>query len=355
MGKCRFFVRSALYLVFLHSLKVFAEGSGGDLQSKSPVLLFKKHLPGKKIALSSHVHDLDEDFFEVHAERFHTDHGVVLFAEYVEDGFADVDALFSFNDVGVAVEFAFAGQFHGDDARDFLKEILDFSLRAADLEAEAAVFLDNAGDVLGTFVGDDFSFIDNNDAVADGLYFGEDVRGEDDRVGLAEVSDEVADLDDLLGVKADGGFVEDDDGRVADERLRDPDTLLVPFGKVLDEAVAHVIDFRHLTDFGDVTFAVELAAADFVDEVQIFIDGHVHIQRGLFGEEADELFRLVGVFEDVDPADLGFPGRGGEVAGEDIHRGGFPRAVRTEEADDLTLLDFHRNTFHDRPRAVFLD
>ena len=53
------------------------------------------------------------------------------------------------------------------------------------------------------------------------------MRRENDRVRLAERSDEVPDLDYLLRVKTDGRLVEDYNARVADERLRDADSLLI--------------------------------------------------------------------------------------------------------------------------------
>ena len=38
-----------------------------------------------------------------------------------------------------------------------------------------------------------------------------------------------------------------------------------------------------------------------------------------------------------------------------IEAGGLAGSVRTEEAYDLSLVDFHRDALHDRPDAVFLD
>ena len=51
------------------------------------------------------------------------------------------------------------------------------------------------------------------------------MRGQNDGVVAAERSDQVTDLDDLLGVQTDGRFVEDDNLGVADECLCDTDTL----------------------------------------------------------------------------------------------------------------------------------
>lgn len=84
----------------------------------------------------------------------------------------------------------------------------------------------------------DASLIDDDNAVADRLHLLEDVGGQDDRVVLAEPADQPADLDDLLGVKSHGRFVENDDLGVSDERLGDADFSGGSLGKTADEAVS---------------------------------------------------------------------------------------------------------------------
>ena len=48
-----------------------------------------------------------------------------------------------------------------------------------------------------------------------------------DRVLFAEALDQLADLDDLLGVKADRRLVENDHRRIAQQRLRKADALAI--------------------------------------------------------------------------------------------------------------------------------
>ena len=69
--------------------------------------------------------------------------------------------------------------------------------------------------------------VDDDHALADRLHLRQDVGGKNDRVALAEALDQVADLDDLLRVEADGRLVQNQDGWVAEQRLRDADALLV--------------------------------------------------------------------------------------------------------------------------------
>ena len=76
-------------------------------------------------------------------------------------------------------------------------------------------------------VGHKAAVVDDDHALADRLHLRQDVGGKNDRVALAEALDQVADLDDLLRVEADGRLVQNQDGRVAEQRLRDADALLV--------------------------------------------------------------------------------------------------------------------------------
>ena len=67
----------------------------------------------------------------------------------------------------------------------------------------------------------------NNGAFADGFHLLHDVGAEQHSLFLAEVRDEVADVDELVGVEAGGGLVEDEHLRVMHHGLCKPDTLTV--------------------------------------------------------------------------------------------------------------------------------
>ena len=100
-------------------------------------------------------------------------------------------------------------------------------------------------------------------------------------MSFTKVSDEIADLDDLLGVKTDRRLVEDDDLGIAHERARDIYSLAVALGKIADQAVIHVGQFDHLADLLKMLFAIECAALKLVYEVQILVYRHVKIKRRL--------------------------------------------------------------------------
>ena len=162
--------------------------------------------------------------------------------------------------------------------------------------------------------------------------------GENDGVIAAEVTDQVADLDDLLGVKTDRRLVENDDLGVADERLRDADSLAVALGQIANDAVVNVLDLNDLANLRQMLLAIQRTALELVVEVEIFLDGHVQVQGGLLGQIADELFGAQRVGEDVDACDGGLARGGGQVTRENVHGGGFACAVGAEQAYDLTAF-----------------
>src|SRR6185295_6326682 len=68
-------------------------------------------------------------------------------------------------------------------------------------------------------IGDNFSFVNDQNAIACRLYFGEDVGAEDDRFFLAQFTDQLPDLCNLIWIKSGGGFVQYENFRVMNHRL----------------------------------------------------------------------------------------------------------------------------------------
>ena len=172
---------------------------------------------------------------------------------------------------------------------------------------------------------------------------------------LTQGADEVADLDDLLGVQTHRRLVEDDDLGRADECAGDAHALTVALGQVLDDALADVPDAHHLADLTDVGLAGKLAALQLVVEAQVLVHRHVQVEGGLLGEVADLLFGVQGIPQHVDARHADPPRRGGEVAREDVHGGGLTRAVGAQEADDLALADGEADVVHGAVGAVVFD
>ena len=152
--------------------------------------------------------------------------------------------------------------------------------------------------------------------------------------------DERADLDDLQRVQAHGGFVQNDDLRVAQQGLGDADALLISLGQRGDALVAHGRHARLLQDLADLP--PELCAAQalgLAHELQVLHRVFVHVEGRLLRQVADPLLGLLGLLEDVESIDAHAALRGREAPGQDVHGGGLSGAVRPEEAVDLPASD----------------
>jgi len=98
----------------------------------------------------------------------------------------------------------------------------------------------------------------------------------------AQVADQLAYLDDLARVQADGRLVQDQNLRVSDQGLRETYALLVTFGQVADHSGLHVGNAHQLANFIDMALPLLLGNVFKVtDETQVFLNRHIHVQRRL--------------------------------------------------------------------------
>ena len=134
-----------------------------------------------------------------------------------------------------------------------------------------------------------------------------------------------------------------------------PDALLVSLGEVLDQPPAHVGDLQHLHGPLHALLAARAGhALDVADEREVVADGHVQVQRRQLGHVPDLLLHRLRLLQDVVPVQLHRALRGGEVAGDDVHRRGLPRAVGPEEPEDLAPVHGEVQAVDGQALAVFL-
>ena len=105
------------------------------------------------------------------------------------------------------------------------------------------------------------------------------MAGQDDRVGLAQVADEGADLDHLRRVQADGGLIQNDDLRRAKQRSGNAHTLTVALGQIADQALLHALQARagHGVLHCGGTIRLFAGALQLGNEQQILLHGHILI------------------------------------------------------------------------------
>ena len=157
-------------------------------------------------------------------------------------------------------------------------------------------------------------------------------------MGLAQFPDQFTDADDLRRVQADRGLIQNDQLRAAQKSLRNAHALAVALGQAADEPGHHLIQpgapggLLHL-----------LAALGFFDplelgrKVQIFLHGHFRVQRRLLRQVAHTGFGLLRLLRQGKSCHLHFPAGGGQVAGQDVHNGGFARAVGAQQPIHLPV------------------
>ena len=163
----------------------------------------------------------------------------------------------------------------------------------------------------------------------------------------------LARLDDLFRVEPGGRLVEDQHLGVVNQRLREADALPVAFRQLRAVLRRHVVDVRALHHGRDpVLLFLRGHALDARDEVQVLPDGHVRIQGRRFRQVAGAPLGLDRVSEDVVAGDRRPTVGWRHVAGQDPHRGGLARPVRTQEPENLSAFDSEADVVHGRDPAV---
>src|SRR5262249_28311236 len=136
------------------------------------------------------------------------------------------------------------------DAGDRADAVTDGGWWADDLDFDASRRKDLLDQAIDRPLGDDGALVDDDDATAHDRDFREDVRRQDHGVLPGERLDERPDLGDLLGIEPDRGLVEDEDFRIAHERLRQADALPVPLRERADQSVLDVGDHATINHVG---------------------------------------------------------------------------------------------------------
>ena len=210
------------------------------------------------------------------------------------------------------------------------------------------------GQGVGGAVGHNAAVVDNQDALAHGLHLGQDVGAQDNRVVAAQVFDEGAAFNNLLGVQAHGGLVQNEHRGVANQGLGNAHALLVALGQVADKPVKDVLNLHQPADFLDMLLPGELGLFQLVHKIQVFLYRHIHVQGRQLRQVANHLFHLARLLQGVLARYSHLAGGGGEVACDDVHRGGLASAVGPQEPNNGALLDFKTHAVQRQVLAIAL-
>ena len=166
-------------------------------------------------------------------------------------------------------------------------------------------------------VGDDASVVYDDGAAAHCFDFLHYVCREEYDFVFPSVADHFADLFQLVGVEACGGFVEDEHLRVVDHSLRQAYALAIAFGEGADFFAQFGRESGELYHFVD-ALATVFDFMDIGDKLQEFRDVHLCVEGVEFWQVSDAAAYFLRLVEDAVAAHFGVAFRGGDEAGDGV-------------------------------------
>ena len=184
----------------------------------------------------------------------------------------------------------------------------------------------------GTFA-DDAAFVDDDDAMGEGVGLFEVVGCEEDSLAAGgKCADLLPETAAGFDVEADGGLVEEDEVGVTADGKREEDALLLAAAKLTELTVFEAFELGDTDDLGEGQRARVVAAeqVDVLPDFQSFGDAG-NLQHGSDASASEGEARIAA--EDTD-----LPGCGCGETEHQANGGGFARAVGTEEGYDFTRV-----------------
>ena len=172
---------------------------------------------------------------------------------------------------------------------------------------------------------------------------------------VARPLDQVANLDDLGGVQADGRLVQDQHVRTVQDGLGQPDALAQPFTEVPDWPRAVGRQPGGEDGVGDQDGLVFLRDGAHVGhQFEVGLDRQAGVEGRVLRKVADAGLDFLGVGQDVQPVDLDRATVRMQIARQDFDRGGFARPIGAQQPHDLAGLHLEADPAQGFDRPVRL-
>jgi hypothetical protein len=179
---------------------------------------------------------------------------------------------------------------------------------------------------------------ENGDIRGNGFNVGDDVRRENDDALAGKFGKKIAKTDALFGIEAGGGFIDDEELGIVEERLRDADALAHAAGIAAERALGGVGEIYEREEFGDAPAGSRSGDAFYSGEIVEEFDGaEIGVDAEVLWKIAEDGAKSVGMAGDVGvvPEDAAI-GRLRD-GGEDAHESGFAGAIGAEKTEDARL------------------
>ncbi len=241
-------------------------------------------------------------------------------------------------------------------AKDHGVGVAHVTVLVGQVHDEVAVVADLGPKVGQGAVQQDRATVDDDDAAAEGLDVVHIVGGEDDGDAALAVQsqDEIAHGELGDGIEADGGLVEEQDGRGVEQRRRQiaPHALAqaeLARRRVEQRAQVHQVD-QLVASPGIVGLGY---AVDVAQQIERFDDGQVPPQLGALAEhDADVAYVLDALAPGYAPENRDVATVGHQDAAEHLHGGGLAGAVGPDIADEFAGVQRKRDVGQRLHRAV---
>ena len=212
-----------------------------------------------------------------------------------------------------------------------------------------------SGEILGRVHRHNFPLVDDDHPLAGHAHFRQDVGGKNHGVIPSQTLDQLSNLNDLSGIQSYGGLIQDEDLGLMDERLGQSHSLLVSLGKMLDQALALLLQSAARFDLQEArTDRGSIDALDAGHKSKIGIDSHRFVEGRILGQIAHSSLHLQRLLEDIKASHNCPSLRGGKESSQDAHGGSFPGPIGTQKAQHLALLDLEAHIFNGRVPPISL-
>ena len=186
--------------------------------------------------------------------------------------------------------------------------------------------------------------VDDHHAIAEQLDLGQDVRRQNKRRLPRQVTNQLADSDDLLRVETHRRLVQNENLGLMQDRGRQTHPLAVAFGQRADDLPFHFLQKTALDHLADPLPRFAARQAFETRAVgEVLADPHLGIERHVFRQVAQILARRDRIGHQILAVDGDATASRWQKAGDHPQRRRLSRTVGAQDADDLALVHRERN------------